>query len=98
MGAVMPSPTEQLRGASLTERQMRCLAMWYFDGLKQAEIAERLSMSQPAVCQHIAAGRRRLTRAGLTPRRPEAQEPPIIITMPPEMLDSLAPADLKALW
>lgn len=38
----------------LTDRQRDCLKMKYVDELNQAEIAERLKLSQPTVCRHIA--------------------------------------------
>ena len=38
----------------LTERQRACLKMKYVEELNQAEIAERLGLSQPTVCRHIA--------------------------------------------
>lgn len=41
----------------LTERQRSCLTLKYVNNLNQAEIAEKLNLSQPTVCRHIATAK-----------------------------------------
>lgn len=46
----------------LTERQRRCLSMYYLDGLKMEEIARSLALSKSTVSRHIAAAKTKLRR------------------------------------
>ncbi len=41
----------------LTERQRSCLTLKYVKNMNQAEIAEKLKLSQPTVCRHIATAK-----------------------------------------
>lgn len=41
----------------LTQRQQSCLKLKYINNLNQAQIADRLKLSQPTVCRHIATAK-----------------------------------------
>lgn len=41
----------------LTERQQSCLKLKYVSNLSQAQIADRLNLSQPTVCRHISTAK-----------------------------------------
>ena len=47
---------------ALTDRQMSCLSMYYFDELKTREIAEILGLSQSTVSRHLTAARKNLQK------------------------------------
>ena len=90
---------QQLAAAGLSDRQILCMALCFFEGRTQHEIAEQLGTSQPTVYYHIAAGRRRLARAGLkiagssgTHSRRGA------VASDPARLDELPPWQIKGRW
>lgn len=45
---------------SLPKRQGQCVELYYFDHLTQAEVAERLGITQQTVGEHLAAGHKKL--------------------------------------
>lgn len=45
---------------TLTERQRKCLSMYYFDELRMEEIAKRLGISKSTVSRHITAAKKKL--------------------------------------
>ena len=92
------TPLEQFRQAGLTEKQMECLSMYVFDGLRQPEIAERLGVSQPAVSQLISKAQEKLAKVGLRAKKLELDEPVRTIPTDPHVLDQLGPSDVRAEW
>ena len=90
---------QQLAAAELSDRQLLCMALRFFEGRTQQEIAERLGTSQPAIYYHIAAGRRRLARAGLTIARSSgAHTRRRAVVLDPAILDELPPWEIKGRW
>lgn len=86
----------QLAQAKLTDRQLACLALYYFDGMNQREIAERLGIGQRAVAYHINAGLAKLAQCGMTPKRMELEFTPLLQTN--INMDALGPDDIKAVF
>lgn len=41
----------------LTKRQYECIKLFYFDGLSQTEIAQRLMINQSTVCRHLRSAK-----------------------------------------
>ena len=88
-----------LKKAKLTDRQISCLALYYFDGLGQKDIADRMGLkSHSTVNQHIKSGLKKLEALGMTPSRKEFEHTPRIITMDPAQMDKLGPEDIVARW
>jgi len=98
VNAEMQELLAQLRAAKLTDRQLACLSLYYFDGLTQQEIAEQLNIRQQVVSQHIEYGFKKLAALGLEPQRLEMDAPPKIQLMDPRAIDALGPDDIKAVW
>jgi len=96
--SITVTPKQQLADAGLTERQTECLAMYYFDGLTQREIATRLGVVKMTVCEHIAAARKKLAAAGMKASRLEMSAWPQIHSMDPGQIDRLGPADVRGVW
>ncbi len=88
----------KLRAAKLTDRQLACLSLHYFDGMTYEAIAEQMGIAKQTVCQHIRYGLRKLETLGMVPSRTEFDETPKLKTMEPSRLDSLGPADIAAVW
>ena len=44
----------------LTGRQRTCVELYYFQGLTQEQIAQRLGVGKPTVCRHLQKARARL--------------------------------------
>ena len=44
----------------LTQRQRKCLTMYYFENKKMKEIGEELGLSRPTVSKHIKAAKKKL--------------------------------------
>ena len=82
----------------LTPKQLKCLAMFYFDGMTQSEIAEALGIDQSRVARHIKRGREKLAKRRMRPHRVERVGGPKLWTMDPSQLDRLGPDDVKARW
>jgi len=89
---------EQLRRARLTDRQLTCLAMYYYDGVTQQAIAARLSVTRQAVCRFLAAGRKKLHAAGMAPKRLHLETAARLTTLDTAALDRLSAEDALALW
>jgi len=88
----------RLRAAGLTNRQATCLSLYYFDNLSLGQIATELSIHRTVVSQHMRYGRRKLSTAGLEPRRMPWPAQPVLILMDIEGLDEFAPESLAAHW
>ena len=93
----MSKELKTLRSAGLTQRQVDCLALHYFAGLRHAEVASRLGISRQAVTTHIDRGLGRLRAVGLEPSPPEMNGAKLI-PMDPRQMDRLGPADMQAVW
>ncbi len=94
----MPTYLQELRKCNLTKRQMRCLAMWYFDGMTERGIAEVLGISHVAVHKLLGRGRKKLKAAGLRPQRRYLDYKPKLLVRDTGFLDSLGPDDIRAVW
>lgn len=88
----------RFRGAKVTPTQLACMAMYFFDGLSQADIAESTGVTQQAVSRHLAAGRRRLEKLGLQPRRIERDNEVCIINADSVGLEALCGQGVRARW
>ena len=82
----------------LTARELQCLAMYYYDGLRQRQIAEALGLKQQTVATYLERGRTKLAERGMNPKRIELVDPPTCKTMDPSQMDRLGPDDVKAVW
>jgi len=87
-----------LRSAGLTDKQMRCAALYFWDGLPEREIAEQMDISGPAVHKHIKVAKRKMAAVGLRPQKLVSDFRPKMIAMDPHQIDSLGPEDVKAVW
>lgn len=87
-----------LATAKLTSLQTQCLAWYYFDFVGQQAIAERLSITQPRVSQHIRAGLKKLERIGLALRPFMVEQTEAVPVMTGINLDKLGPDEIKAVW
>lgn len=96
--AEMQQLLAQLRAAKLTDRQLACLSLYYFDGFTHREIAEQLGIGRRTVTDHMRDGRKKLRALGLEPQRLEMDAPPKIQLMDPRAIDALGPDDIKAVW
>jgi predicted DNA-binding protein YlxM (UPF0122 family) len=95
---IMNKLRKKLRAAGLTDRQLTCLAMYYFDGLTMQDIAEGLELHKTTVSQHIRYGRKKLKSVGMTPTRVERDDTPRMVTMDTDAIDRLGPDDIVAAW
>jgi predicted DNA-binding protein (UPF0251 family) len=82
----------------LTPGELQCLAMYYYDGMRQRKIAKAIGMSQPTVSRLLESGRTKLAERGMNPKRIELVDPPTCKTMDPSQMDRLGPDDVKAVW
>lgn len=48
--------------SELTPRQRQCVELYYFGGMRQAQIARQLGIGKSSVCRHLQKGRVRLER------------------------------------
>lgn len=94
----MPSPLRQLQTAECTQRQLQCLASYYFDGLPKREIARMYRLNHETVRRHISRGLQRLRAVGLSPERRLLDAGSRIATLDKEGLDMLSARDVKAVW
>lgn len=85
-----------LTDAGLTERQLECCALYFYDCLTQGEIGEQLGVAQQVVAQHIAAGVAKLEKLGMVPSRNESADPAVVMTN--INMDSLSPDSVTAVW
>lgn len=83
-----------MRKAGLTGRQAACLAMRWYDGLGQREIARLLGMTPQAVGGHLRGARANLGKAGLAVRKRTAA-PAQMLLQSSEWLDRLTPEEIK---
>ncbi len=97
-GLYMRNYRQELKKCNLTERQMRCLAMWYFDGLTLRKIAEVLGIDWTTVREHVQRGQRKLKAAGLKPKRRYMEHQPKLLVRDNEYLDNLGPDEIRAVW
>lgn len=89
----------ELAAAALTPRQAHCLALYYFDGLREGEIGSRFGVTQPAVSQCLTRARRRLAKVGLVVRRLDDDEDRGAVgTLSAHKLDQLGPDEIRAWW
>jgi len=88
----------RLQGVKLTARQLTCLSLYYFDNLSTGQIASELRIHRTVVSQHLRYGRRKLSGAGLTPKRLRWPAQPVLIQMDMEGLDKFDPESLAARW
>jgi len=88
----------RLKAAELTRAQRMCLALYWYDGMRQEEISARLRMSQQAVATHLSKGQASLAAVGVQPHRRRGLFKPMVLRRPPTWLDQLGPEDLKAVW
>jgi len=83
----------------LTPNELKCCAMFYFDGLTQATIAKGLGRSQPSVSRYIKRGTKKLKARHMVPRRLTRDgDRPKLIPVNPKWIDHLGPGDVKAMW
>ena len=47
----------------LTQRQLECVQLYFYEGLTEAAIGKRLGVSKSTVCRHLQKAKRRLGRA-----------------------------------
>ena len=88
----------RLRSAQLTDRQLACLAMYYFDGLSQSQIGCELGIGERSVGLHIRRGANRLAAIRLEPRRIRME---CEVTVEPlDIVDweKLSLGDIRAVW
>ena len=72
--------------------------MYCFDGLSEPEIADSLGVTKQAVSKHLAAGRRKLAKLDMSPRKLEMAERPLIVNMDSGAIDRLDPGSLRGRW
>jgi len=80
----------------LSERELQCLAMYFYDGLRQREIAKSLGIKQRTVSHYLDRGRAKLAEHGMTPQRLQREERPKTILMDPRQMDNLDPESVVA--
>jgi len=80
---------ERLDSASLTDRQIQCLAMRHFDGLTTRQIGQTLGITHATVARHLRYGRDRLRAAGLRIRRLQRPDEPACFLMAPSEMQEL---------
>ena len=52
----------QAMSRTLTERQSRCLSMYYFEHMTMKEIGDTLGLNQSTVSRHVTAARNKLQK------------------------------------
>ena len=82
----------------LSSRELECLAMYYYDGMRHKAIAQMVGLSRRRIGQILDSGRTKLAERGMTPKRMEAVDQPKIHMMDPHAMDRLGPADVRAVW
>jgi len=82
----------------LTPKELKCLALFYFDGMKHKDIAEILGVSRQRVSKYLSRGRKKLAKRRMRPRRVERADEPAILRWGSARLDNLTPDDIRARW
>lgn len=98
VGRTSKNSVEALRATGLSDTQTQCLSGYFFDGMKQSEIAQVLNMTQPAVAQHIKAGCEKLQGAGFPTPKLRKRPRPRLVNMNGQDMDRLGPDDMKAIF
>ena len=55
---------DRLKNIGLTNKQIIVLSMWYCDGMKQWEIAERMGVTRQAVAKLCSTARKKIKKSG----------------------------------
>ena len=88
----------RLERAKLTRKQIRCLAMFFFDGLSTPEIARDMGISQQAVSGHLDAGIQRLRKQDLRITRCASMPAAKVFSIDTETLEKFGPENLLGFW
>jgi predicted DNA-binding protein YlxM (UPF0122 family) len=60
---------QEFNKIGLTKKQKQALSMWYFDGLTQDEIAEKMGITTRSVERLLEKGRKKIKKSGNSLKR-----------------------------
>lgn len=84
--------------AKLTDAQKQCLALWSYDHLTLAAIAERLNIARATVQTHLSRAMKKLEAAGCPSPTVRPTRSRRIVRLSGRDIDRLAPDEFGTLW